>query len=610
MTSESHKEDEKKRAILAVIEEGVAALSKERRQHADLGLFTDREVKHFENLARLMEQYLERSNPSRPLCLAVFGAPGSGKSRLVKAMPRVMRSGGEMLAKLAEINLTQVTSLDNLAAALDNARKDADGKVPFIFFDEFDAKRDEAAWGWLSWFLAPMQDGAFFHQGERRDLKRAIYVFAGGTSSSYEGFGKADPKAFVSAKGPDFVSRLRGYLNIPGVNAGDSEQPYRRAAVLHHQLKTHQKAVDDELRTALLHVGRYKHGARSVEAVIELMPRKVSALTVKDIGDHPLLKMHVDRGPLDASVIGGWIGLSGSDAQAAQLEYREIWRAIGRELISDGATLACGGRERHTGGLMEQLEDFIKEQPQRLDPTGEPWLIIAREKAKARDTRVQARPPPGATFDEFPLEPDAKKRDDLAKALEMFRMRHQLSLSSVARFAIAGRLERPAPTLYKRFPGVAEELMLALAMRRPIYVSAALGGAARWVGELLGLGRRWGGLPNGFDEEWLRIPPVYTALFRPPPFNELPLTREELIKFFQDHALDGPLWVKNGLTPEENRQLFELGVPEFKTYKELLAPGADESALKAARKSAAEAADKIAALVRRGLRAHFAPDTL
>jgi hypothetical protein len=56
---------------------------------------------------------------------------------------------------------------------------------------------------------------------------------------------------------------------------------------------------------ALLHVGRYKHGARSIEALIELMPRKEIPLSIADIRDHPLLGMHVDRGPLDPSVIGG-----------------------------------------------------------------------------------------------------------------------------------------------------------------------------------------------------------------------------------------------------------------------------------------------------------------
>src|SRR5262245_10599163 len=143
---------------LAVLERGVGALPKEERyRHSKVGLFTAAEARHLDNLAELVVQYLERLDPSRPLCIAIFGAPGSGKSRLAKQLPALMGSVGDTLAPLTEINLTQVTSLDNLASALDNSRKAAGDKVPFVFFDEFDAKRDGAALGLLSVFLPPSQ---------------------------------------------------------------------------------------------------------------------------------------------------------------------------------------------------------------------------------------------------------------------------------------------------------------------------------------------------------------------------------------------------------------------------------------------------------------------
>jgi hypothetical protein len=588
--------------VLAVLERGVTALPKDASyRYAKVGLFTASEAEHLDNLAELVAQYLERVDPSRPLCIAVFGAPGSGKSRLVKQLPSLMGSVGDTLAPLSEINLTQVTSLDNLAAALDNAGKAAGDNVPFVFFDEFDAKRDGAPWGWLSWFLAPMQDGAFLRNSERRELKRAIYVFAGGTSSSYEGFGRADRNAFIAAKGPDFVSRLRGYLNIPGVNA-DKAKHFRRAAVMHHQLKTHQKVVDASLRTALLNVGRYKHGARSVEALIELMPRKVSAVTVDDLREHPLLRMHVDRGPLDASVIGGWIGLSGSDYEAQREEYQKVWKAMGHALLSDGATLVCGGR-LNFHGLMAQLELVVKDLPQRLDPIDDPWMVISRIESDTKDPRVHTLKPPSATPAECPqgLSDEDKKR--WIEALKMFRMRHQLALRSVARFAVGGRFDSDPPGM-KRFPGVAEELMLALAMKRPVYLSAALGETAQWVGELLGLGRNWTGFPPGFEYDWLTIPPQSKALFQPPPLNELPLTRAGLIEFFQSRALGGPNWVDNGLSPEENRQLFELGTPEFKERRAKLTGKAEPPGF------TTQDAEEIAAFVRRGLLTLFAPHTL
>src|SRR5262249_6660558 len=227
---------------------------------------------------------------------------------------------------LVEINLTQVAGVENLASAVLRAKDDQGERASFVFFDEFDAKRDGAPWGWLSWFLAPMQDGIFFRGGERHELKKGVYIFAGGTADCFEDFGKTDRAAFSFAKGPDFISRLRGYLNVPGVNA-DHERECRRALVLRYQLADHKKTVDDTLLMALLHVGRYKHGARSIEALIELMPSRGGdkPVSIADIRDHPLLRMHVDRGPLDPSVINGCIGLSGSDFHRG---FGDEWNAV------------------------------------------------------------------------------------------------------------------------------------------------------------------------------------------------------------------------------------------------------------------------------------------
>ena len=109
-----------------------------------------------------------------------------------------------------EINLTQLNSTRELAELLrEVAGSRPRGSVPFVLFDEFDAALDGAEMGWLSWFLAPMQDGAFRAGGALTALRRAVYVFAGGTAETLAEFGKAAPATFRAAKGPDFVSRLR-----------------------------------------------------------------------------------------------------------------------------------------------------------------------------------------------------------------------------------------------------------------------------------------------------------------------------------------------------------------------------------------------------------------
>lgn len=567
------------------------------------GLFTEDEAAQLDQFVDLVTEYLGRKNPDRPLCLAVFGAPGSGKSRLVKDLPSLLKKRAAeqeeaarnkqavhqddaarprsehvdkekqdtatrpqpvvKLATLAKINLTQIASIDVLAAALDSARTAAGDDVPFVFFDEFDSAYDGAPWGWLSWFLAPMQDGEFRSAGDPIQLKQAVYVFAGGTVSRFTQLGAADPESFALAKGPDFISRLRGFLDIPGVNA-DENRVRRRQAALDYELGQYsdrwkEKKLTPQLRDALLHVGRYKHGARSICALVELLPVSDGEIGIAGIRDNPLLEMHVDRGPLDPKTIGGCIGVSSSDRLAH--EHPAVWSKTCEVLFRDGASLACGGRKAGQG-LMRQVRNVLEGFPALLEPAGQIWLVSASMSdspdSGSSDPRIEPLPTDPVLPDELPRKDSAEKVQRFAAALSAFRMRYRLALRCVAQFAIGGRVTVPeAPGTWKRFPGVVEEIMLALALKHPVYVSRALQGGAAWAGTLLGLGRGWTPLPDGFDQEWLKIPAKREILFRPSPLVDLPLTRADLIDFLRRHALGGAGWVDNGLSPRDNRKLFE-----------------------------------------------------
>jgi hypothetical protein len=178
------------------------------------------------------------------------------------------------------------------------------------------------------------------------------------------------------------------------------------------------------------------------------------------------------------------------------------------------------------------------------------------------DRRVRVLAPITVSAEEIPSNCTAIEQQRLTAALRGFRMRHQIALCCVARFAIGGRVAPPQDnTRWKRFPGVAEEIMLAIALGQPVYISGALRGGAEWAGILLGLGRIWNGSPRDFADEWLAIPDGMGALFRPPSLGDLPLTRADLVAFLRDHALGGPRWVNNGLTDDDNRRLFELTDP-------------------------------------------------
>src|SRR6185503_15094555 len=154
------------------------------------------------------------------------------------------------------------------------------GFIPLVFFDEFDTTLDRQRFGWLRHFLAPMQDGRFQQGQISHPIGRAIFVFAGGISESMQSFGTdMTEQEFRDAKGPDFVSRLKGYVNILGPNRSkNADDPYfviRRAILLRSILrrdagqlfeKQDEKEVlnvDPGVLRALLHTARYKHGVRS-----------------------------------------------------------------------------------------------------------------------------------------------------------------------------------------------------------------------------------------------------------------------------------------------------------------------------------------------------------
>lgn len=99
-------------------------------------------------------------------------------------------------------------------------------------------------------------------------------------------------------------------------------------------------------------------------------------------------------------------------------------------------------------------------------------------------------------------------------------MRKTMCSETDARVALGGRVED-----YKgRMPGVAEEVLLSLESRRPVFLLGGFGGCARDIAETLGLADRW-------------------ACSRPPwpGRDELELYRAEDLR--------------NGLSIEENRAL-------------------------------------------------------
>jgi len=302
------------------------------------------EIESFSNIRNLILDYAN-ADSIRPLSIAVFGSPGSGKSFGVTQIAMNILPG--KIEKL-EFNVSQFVSPIDLGAAFQKVRDVIlEGKLPLVFFDEFDSDKDGAALGWVKSFLMPMQDGRFRDESGEHPLGKCILVFAGGTAVDFESFAAPmddsairikesglrlsikrgtskykriddDPainqlkkekdvqlQSFKNIKGPDFVSRLRGTINVMGPNPKDpSDQNHilRRAIMLRSMCERDRRLATKDGSTpvssgiirAMLMVPEFKHGARSMEAILDMSRIKDGEWKPDSLPFHSQLALHVD----------------------------------------------------------------------------------------------------------------------------------------------------------------------------------------------------------------------------------------------------------------------------------------------------------------------------
>jgi hypothetical protein len=257
----------------------------------DLFTVDRQEIESFRSIAALADEYLNQERPKRPLSIGVFGAPGSGKSFGITQVAKSLAPGR---IEDLEFNLSQFESTEELVDAMHQIRDvNLSGKIPLVFWDEFDTSYAGNPLGWLRYFLAPMQDGEFRDGQIVHPIGPAIFVFAGGTSERMASFGQGlDEKSAKSAKVPDFVSRLKGFVNVLGPNPRSSKQDpgsqnesfymIRRAILIRSILWRNARhlfqkngefqllKIDSGVLRAFLHVRFYKHGIRSMESIVAM----------------------------------------------------------------------------------------------------------------------------------------------------------------------------------------------------------------------------------------------------------------------------------------------------------------------------------------------------
>ncbi len=243
------------------------------------------EIENYNTIRSLLEDYIFQfdhrdGNSLQPLSVAVFGAPGSGKSFGIREIARSVKR-----FRCATLNCSQFGSPESLFEALHQELSEKSDAIPLIFFDEFDSAIDGQELGWLRYFLAPMQDGEYTLHGRTETIDAAVFVFAGGTADTYEQFlpDSGREESFRQRKGPDFVSRLKGTLNIMGPNPNritDRRHLIRRALLLRdliirkfpdvYDQKSGTVNISPALLSSLLRVSEYRHGTRSLEFILAM----------------------------------------------------------------------------------------------------------------------------------------------------------------------------------------------------------------------------------------------------------------------------------------------------------------------------------------------------
>ena len=343
------------------------------------------EIENLRAIGRLVGEY-SKQHSGQPLSFAVFGPPGCGKSFAIEQLASSIIPG--KTTKLT-FNLSQFASPAELAEAFHQVRDAAlRGEMPLVFWDEFDSTLGARKLGWLKYFLAPMQDGCFQAGPLTHPVGRAIFAFAGSVCSTMAEFeAYSTGKDFKDAKGRDFISRLKGFVNILGPNCqakgGDPHYILRRALILRDTLQRERPRlfgakgalrIDAGVLRALLFIGEYRHGVRSLSSVIAMSALEGKLKFERScLPPAAQLDLHVDAREFLAITNG--VQFADLDAAAiermAQIAHGEFYRF----LTAKGYT-----RKTHSACIKDfyklppdeqnQNREFVRQIPDRLIQAG------------------------------------------------------------------------------------------------------------------------------------------------------------------------------------------------------------------------------------------------
>lgn len=269
-------------------------MSKEYSQSKEtLGEYVTLDWQHIQQIERLITvtipAYIKDPSLKRPLNIAMYEEPGSGKSHFVECLARRMN---EYNVGEVTFNMSGLESIEDFERPLEAVRnlKVVD-KLPLLFLDEFDS--DDRNYARL---LPLLWDGEL--QVGHRDLKlgKAVIILAASGSHIEKVMKKSKGMQKTiganHAKLTDLLSRINGgELQIPGLDdTGDGRD--RRVdkiclsiSLLEARFGSDLELVPWSILRFIAH-SKFRYGVRSIVHLVDLIPASDSIkhqLNLKDL---------------------------------------------------------------------------------------------------------------------------------------------------------------------------------------------------------------------------------------------------------------------------------------------------------------------------------------